>query len=51
MKDPNWLRRQLKTAQEEVARMPEWKLWGAEIETRDTTLPPPRQEPLPEKED
>jgi len=30
MKDPNWLRRQQKTAREEVARMPEWELWGAE---------------------
>jgi hypothetical protein len=40
MKESGWLERELSSAAEEVSKWPEWKRWGAEIETRDTAEPP-----------
>jgi len=37
MKDSDWLIRELRAAADEAAKLPEWKRWGAEIETKDTT--------------
>jgi len=37
MKESHWLIRELRAAADEAAKLPEWKRWGAEIETKDTT--------------
>ena len=39
MKDADWVRRELTAAKKEVASWPDWKRWGAEIETKDTAQP------------
>ena len=33
----HWLIRELRAAADEAAKLPEWKRWGAEIETKDTS--------------
>jgi hypothetical protein len=35
--EAHWLIRELRAAAAEAAKLPEWKRWGAEIETKDTT--------------
>jgi len=36
MKETQWLIGELRAAANEAARLPEWKRWGAETETKDT---------------
>ena len=51
MKKSDWLKRELSAAAEEVSKWPEWKRWGAEIETRDTAEPPQKVATKPRDND
>lgn len=39
MNEAQWLKDELSAAAKEAAQLPEWKRWGAEIETQDTATP------------